>query len=223
MSIFGHALFSGKRIVDLSQRISADMPTFPGDPSTRIEVLSTIDMGGANTTRIVLSSHAGTHVDVPYHFLESGKAIDELPLETFYGRAMTYDLTDKSEASGICPNDLDPSTPLPSGEIALFYTGFNRSTINEVVGRSSTHLDPAMADLLIEKRVKAVGIDSMSVDSFDSSESEVHKKLLKNDIVIFENLSNNLRLLVGRQVVFFGMPLKLVHADASPVRAFALI
>ncbi|MGZ4923358.1 MAG: cyclase family protein, partial [Halobacteriota archaeon] len=59
-------------------------------------------------------------------------------------------------------------------------------------------------------------------DSFDSSESEVHKKLLKNDILIFENLSDNLRLLVGKQVFFFGMPLKLVRADASPVRAFAL-
>jgi kynurenine formamidase len=62
----------------------------------------------------------------------------------------------------------------------------------------------------------------MSVDPLDSLENEVHKKLLQNDIVIFENLSNNLRLLVGKHALFFGMPLKLVRADASPVRAFAL-
>src|SRR5674536_251815 len=96
------------------------------------------------------------------------------------------------------------------------------SAASDVYKRQCTHLDRAMADVLIEKRVKAVGIDSMSVDSLDSSESEVHKKLLQNDIVIFENLSNNLRLLVGKQVLFFGMPLKLVRGDASPVRAFAL-
>ncbi|MGZ4881799.1 MAG: cyclase family protein [Halobacteriota archaeon] len=208
--------------MDLSQPISADMPTFPGDPNTRIELLSTFDMDGANTTRIVLSAHAGTHVDVPYHLLQSGKAIDELSLEAFCGSAMTYDLTFKSEGSGICPNDLKPTAPFLSGGIALFYTGSNNSAKNEVERSSFMHLDTSMADLLIERRIKAVGIDSMSVDSFDSSESEVHKKLLKNDILIFENLSNNLRLLVGKHVFFFGMPLKLVRADASPVRAFAL-
>jgi kynurenine formamidase len=62
----------------------------------------------------------------------------------------------------------------------------------------------------------------MSVDPLDSLENEVHKKLLQNDIVIFENLSSNLRMLVGKRAIFLGMPLKLVHADASPVRAFAL-
>jgi kynurenine formamidase len=75
---------------------------------------------------------------------------------------------------------------------------------------------------LIEKRGKAVGIDSMSVDSLDSSDNEVHKKFLSNNTVIFENVSNNRRLLLGKRVLFFGMPLKLERADASPVRAFAL-
>jgi kynurenine formamidase len=222
MSVFNPAFLSNKRIVDLSQPISVDMPTFPGDPSTRIEVLSTIETGRANTTRIVLSAHAGTHVDVPHHLLERGKAVDELSLEAFFGSALTYDLTHEAEESRICPDDLEASAPLLYGQIVLFYTGSNDSTINGLARRSCTHLDRAMADLLIEKRVKAVGIDSMSVDSLDSSESEVHKKLLKSDIVIFENLSSNLRLLVGKQVLFFGMPLKLVHGDASPVRAFAL-
>jgi kynurenine formamidase len=63
----------------------------------------------------------------------------------------------------------------------------------------------------------------MSVDSLDSSENEVHKKLLQNEIVIFENLSNNLRFLVGARAIFFGMPLRLERAEASPVRAFALL
>ena len=222
MSVFDPAFLSSKRIVDLSQPITADMPTYPGDPSPRIEVLSTIDKGGSNTTRIVLSAHAGTHVDVPYHLLESGKAVDELSLKAFCGSAVTYNLTHKAKGSRICPDDLEPSLLLSDGEIALFYTGSNDSAMNGSARRSCTHLDTAMADLLIEKRVKAVGIDSMSVDSLDSSESEVHKKLLQNDIVIFENLSNNLRLLVGKHALFFGMPLKLVRADASPVRAFAL-
>jgi len=209
--------------VDLSLPISADTVTYPGDPSPIIEVLSTIDIGGANTTRIVLSAHAGTHVDVPYHILESGKTVDELPLEAFCGNALTYDLTHKALGSCICPDDLEPGTPLRHGEMALFYTRCNETTTSGSASRQCTCLDTALADWLIEKRVKAVGIDSLSVDSLNSSESEVHEKLLRNKIVIFENLSNNLRLLVDKRALFFGMPLRLEHADASPVRAFALL
>jgi len=223
MSVFDPPFLPAKRIVDLSLPISADMVTYPGDPSPIIEVLSTIEKGGANTTRIVLSAHVATHVDVPYHLLESGKTVDELPLEAFCGNALTYDLTHKALGSCICPDDLEPGTPLRHGEIALFYTRCNEATINGSASRHCTCLDAALADWLIKKRVKAVGIDSMSVDPLNSAESEVHKKLLRNEIVIFENLSNNLRLLMGKRALFFGMPLRLERADASPVRAFALL
>jgi arylformamidase len=223
MSVFDRPLLPAKRIVDLSLPISADTATYPGDPRPRIEVLSTIDKGGANTTRILLSAHAATHVDVPYHLLESGKTVDELPLESFCGSARTYDLTHKALGSRICPDDLATKIPLRQSEIALFYTTSNDSTMNGSAKRGFTCFEMALAEWLIEKRVKAVGIDSMSVDSLDSSENEVHKKLLQNEIVIFENLSSNLRFLVGKPAIFFGMPLRLEHAEASPVRAFALL
>ena len=210
------------KIVDLSLPISSDTATYPGDPSPRLEVLSTIDTGGVNATRIVLSAHAATHVDVPYHLLESGKTVDELPLEAFCGSALTYDLTHKVLGSRICPDDLAMTVSLRPCEIALFYTGSNDVTMNRFASRCFTYFDVALADWLIEKQVKAVGIDSMSVDALDSSENEVHKKLLQNEIIIFENLSNNLRLLVNKPALFFGMPLRLEHADASPVRAFAI-
>jgi arylformamidase len=222
MVVFDPRSLLVKRIVDLSLPISADTATYPGDPSPLIEALSTIDNGGANTTRIILSAHAATHVDVPYHLLESGKTVDELPLEAFCGSALTYDLTHKALASCICPDDLELSTPLRRGEVALFYTRSNEATKSGSASRHFTYFDTALADWLIEKQVKAVGIDSLSVDSFDSSENEVHKKLLQNEIVIFENLSKNLRLLVGKRALFFGMPLRLERAEASPVRAFAL-
>jgi arylformamidase len=223
MSGFDLPFLPSKRIVDLSLPISADMATYPGDPRPRIELLSTIDKGGANTSRILLSAHTATHVDVPYHLLESGKTVDELSLEAFCGSARTYDVTHKALGSRICPDDLATKIPLRHSEIALFYTRSNDPTMNRSARRGCTCFETALADWLIEKRVKAVGIDSMSVDSLDSSENEVHKKLLQNEIVIFENLSNNLRFLVGARAIFFGMPLRLERAEASPVRAFALL
>ena len=210
-------------IVDLSVLISADMLIYPGDPNPLIEPLSTIKEGGANTTRIILGAHTGTHVDVPYHLLARGKTVDELPLETFRGSAVTYDLTHKVLGSRVSPDDLKKAIPLKNGEIALFYTGSNVPATSGSTSRPYTSLDITMADWLIEKQAKAVGIDSMSVDPLHSPKNEVHKKLLQNGIVIFENLSDNLRLLTGQRVLFFGAPLRLKRADASPIRAFALI
>ncbi|MGA9079199.1 MAG: hypothetical protein WB581_03060 [Halobacteriota archaeon] len=75
MAVFDPTLLREKKIVDLSQLMSADTATYPGDPSPRLEVLSTIDKGGANTTCIALSAHAVTHVDVLYRPLESVKPL----------------------------------------------------------------------------------------------------------------------------------------------------
>ena len=160
---------------------------------------------------------------MPYHLLARGKTVDELPLETFCGSAVTYDLTHKALGSRVSPDDLKKAIPLKNGEIALFYTGSNVPATSGSTSRPYTSLDITMADWLIEKQAKAVGIDSMSVDLLHSPENEVHKKLLQNGIVIFENLSDNLRLLMGQRVLFFGAPLRLKRADASPIRAFALI
>ena len=213
---------SARRIVDLALPLSAETATYPGDPHPQIEMLSTIERDGANVTRVVLSTHAGTHVDVPYHLLEFGKSVDELTLDAFCGNALTCDVSNRVLGSCISLDDLDPSITVKRGEIALFYTQYNDPAKNASKKRNWTYLDTTLAEWLIEKRVKAVGTDSMSVDPLDSLENEVHKKLLQNDIVIFENLSNNLRLLLGKRAFFFGMPLKLVRADASPVRAFAV-
>ena len=110
-------------IVDLSVLMSADMPIYPGDPNPLIEPLSTIKEGGANTTRIILGAHTGTHVDVPYHLLARGKTVDELPLEAFCGSALIYDLTHKALRSRICPGDLTTKIHLRQRKIALFYAG----------------------------------------------------------------------------------------------------
>lgn len=168
MAAFQAMLRNVHTTVDLSLLISADIATFPGDPDPLIERLSTIKEGGANTTRIILGAHTGTHVDVPYHLLARGKTVDELPLETFCGSALTYDLTECVLGSRISPDDLKNAIPLKTGEIALFYTGSNALAASGRTNRPYTCLDITMADWLIQKQAKAVGIDSMSVDPLDS-------------------------------------------------------
>ncbi len=208
-------------VIDLSQTISVDTPVYPGDPAPRIELLSTVELAGAKTTYVALGTHTGTHVDAPSHILPGERTIDELPLEAFYGPAWVFDVKHTAQISPVQSHDLDIGSPLCKGDIALIYTGASERKASHVHYVHS-YLDDSAAEWLIERRVKAVGVDSLSVDRYDSKTYEVHRKLLSNNIMLFENLSSNLKLLVGKRVLFFGVPLRLKAAEASPVRAFAL-
>ncbi len=210
------------RVIDLSQAVSADTPVYPGDPVPRIEALSTVELAGAKTTLLALGTHTGTHVDTPSHILPDGRTIDELPLEAFYGAAWVFDVTRTGQKSPVQSDDLDTGSPLCKGDIALIYTGSSGGKTSNTARQLHSYLDESAAEWLIDRRVKAVGIDSLSVDRYDSETNDIHRKLLLHNIVLFENLSSNLRLLTGRYVLFFGVPLRLKAAEASPVRAFAV-
>ncbi|MGZ4905447.1 MAG: cyclase family protein [Halobacteriota archaeon] len=214
-------LSANTRVIDLSQTISVDTPVYPGDPVPRIELLSTVELAGAKMTLLALGMHTGTHVDTPSHILPEERTIDELPLEAFYGPAWVFDVARTAQKSPVQSDDLDTGSPLCKGDIALIYTGASEGkTSNEPHVHS--YLDDSAAEWLIERRVKAVGTDSLSVDRYDSETYDVHRKLLSHNIVLFENLSSNLRLITARYVLFFGVPLRLKEAEASPIRAFAV-
>ncbi len=222
LAVIGQDLLSVKtRVIDLSQTISGDTPVYPGDPAPRIEPLSTVELSGARTTLLALGTHTGTHVDTPTHVLSQKRTIDELPLDAFYGPAWVFDVTRTTQNACVPSDDLDTGSPLYKGDIALIYTGESDRKALFAPHRHS-YLDDSAAEWLITRQVKAVGIDSLSVDRYDSTTYDVHRKLLSNNIVLFENLSSNLKLLVGQRVLFFGVPLRLRAAEASPIRAFAV-
>ncbi len=218
-----HNLLSGKtKIVDLSQIISGDTTIYPGDPVPQMKPLSTVKHAGTRTTLLTLGTHSGTHVDTPSHVLDDKRTVDTLPLDAFFGRAWVFDVAYKAQGSPVLPDDLATSAPLAAGDIALIYTGSNNKHRARPRLQPHVYLDESAAEWLIDKDVKAIGVDSLSVDRYDSETFGVHRKLLSHNVVLFENLSSNLQLLVGRHVLFFGVPLRLKAAEASPIRAFAV-
>src|SRR3712207_3383604 len=82
-----------RRIVDLSMALDERTPFYPGDPEPRVCPATTIARDGVNVSRLELGSHSGTHCDAPYHFLEDGLKLHELPLERFVGRGVVVDCT----------------------------------------------------------------------------------------------------------------------------------
>ena len=78
------------KVVDLTQPLYSGMPVYPGDPEVKIEKVQTIDKEGWDLQALCLSSHLGTHVNVPAHMVKDGKTLDDYPLERFWGKATIF-------------------------------------------------------------------------------------------------------------------------------------
>ncbi|KZT72440.1 putative cyclase [Daedalea quercina L-15889] len=94
--------------VDLSHTLNLYTQVYPGDPSFSCCPLLTIERDGNNVASISMGSHTGTHVDAPYHFIEDGRRIDDIPISRFVGPALVVDLSSKGSGECIVWSDLAP-------------------------------------------------------------------------------------------------------------------
>ncbi len=211
------------KLIDLSHVIEHTMLVYPGDIKPLIEPFRSIDKHGATIAKLILSTHTGTHTDAPKHMLKRGQAVNEIPLKNFVGDAWVFDFSYKTRGTGIMKDDLEDKTYVRPGDIVIFYTGSSDNVGNDGSDTQYVYVGKSAADWLVGKKVKAIGIDSLSVERFESTDYDVHKTLLKNGVSIIENLSSNLKFLTDKKVFFVGVPLKLKGADGSPIRAFAVI
>jgi len=200
------------------------MPVYPGDPSPSFESYSTLQKDGVNLTKITMGSHTGTHVDAPQHFIRDGIGIDRIPLNKLIGEAYVADLSKKPIGSGITSKDLrrELETEIASDDIVAIYTGCSEHWGDKSINRDYTYLTEDAADYLVSKKVRAVGIDFLSVEKFKATEHLVHKTLLGNGIFIVESLSNALNQFVGQRILMICMPIKLRDGDGAPSRVVAV-
>ncbi|TMI41705.1 cyclase family protein [Candidatus Bathyarchaeota archaeon] len=200
------------------------MPVYPGDPSPSFESYSTLQKDGVNLTKITMGSHTGTHVDAPQHFIRDGIGIDRIPLNKLIGEAYVADLSKKPIGGGITSKDLrrELETEIASDDIVAIYTGCSEHWGDKSINRDYTYLTEDAADYLVSKKVRAVGIDFLSVEKFKATEHLVHKTLLGNGIFIVESLSNALNQFVGQRILMICMPIKLRDGDGAPSRVVAV-
>lgn len=190
-------------LIDLSMAIDENTPVYPGDPKPEVKKVATIAENGWNEKRISFNSHFSTHIDAPYHMLEDGKKLDEFPLDKFVGEAVVLDFANP---------DLEL---VKEDDIVFFYTGQTEKDLFKDYPKISKEL----AQKLIDKKVKIVGLDSFTPDD---EPFEIHKMFFRNDILIVENLVN-LKQLVGKRFECTIFPLKIRDADGAPCRVVARI
>ena len=179
-------------------------PVYPGDPPPQLKTVSAIKNGdGCNLTALSMSSHAGTHVDAPAHFLERGDTIGQLDLALFIGECHVV----SASPSLLTGADIDKILELRPQRLLI-------------KGEGRTHLTRSAAFALASGGVQLVGIDAQSIAATDGEQAEVHRELLAADVPILEGL--RLRDVQPGVYFLFAPPVNIGAAEGAPCRAVLL-
>jgi arylformamidase len=205
--------------IDVTVPLKEGMAIWPGDVTIKIERRRSMDRGdAANNSAISLGVHTGTHMDAPKHFIKDGKSIDKLPLETSVGPARVIEIKDKIS---IKPEELKQHN-IKKGERILFKTVNSlRCWQTDAFVNDFVFVTRDAAQFLVDAGVILVGVDYLSVGSPMDPEKamrpDTHQILLGAGLYLIEGL--NLTAAKAGDYNLICLPLKLMDAEGSPVRA----
>lgn len=199
-------------LIDISPSLSPRTAVWPGDTSLSREVLCEITTGATVTLSSLRSTvHLGAHADAPNHYSATGEDIASRSLEKYVGPCQVIEVitsggsrvTQEQITDAICaPRVLLKTSSYPDSE--NFNTDF-------------AAYSPELIDWLADKGVILIGIDTPSIDPFESKDLPSHQAALRHDLAILEGLV--LAHVAPGVYELIAPPLKLEGFDASPVRA----
>lgn len=195
--------------IDITLPISHCMVHYPGDPDVTFETVLDIRSGGpVNLQKLSLGSHSGTHVDAPYHVLPDGSKIGSLPVDYFIGKAKVFEFDSDIRAEHIRELGIE------ADDIVLFKTP-NSEKLRERYDPNHVNVLPCAAQFLADARVRAVGIDCLSIEN--NPALETHRILLGAGIPIVEALDLN----KAEPGIYHmtAMTMRLEDSDGAPLRA----
>jgi kynurenine formamidase len=201
------------RLIDLTHTFTANMPVYPGDPVPELKQTAFIPTHGYNDYCLHGGMHVGTHMDAPFHMIEKGKMICDMPVSQFFGRGRLIDARGRKTVT----EDLLDSASLQKGDIVLVLTGWYKNFRAATYYEEFPEIDPAFAHRLVAAEVSILGLDTPTPDR---PPFPVHKILLSQDVLIIENM-NDLELLVDAgSFDVWAVPAKY-DCEAAPVRVVA--
>ena len=210
-----------KKIIDISLSVSPDLPIWPGDPPVELERVAKIEEGSeANITFMRMGAHTGTHVDAPYHFLgDDSKTLEQLSLELLTGPALVVRIPDET---GLITADTLEALEIPTNASRLLFKTRNSSLwemAEKHFDETYVAIDSGAAKLLVERGVRVVGVDYLSVAPYTDT-TPTHRILLEAGVVIIEGL--NLSVVEAGEFDLYCLPVKLAGADGAPARAILI-
>ena len=234
------------RIVDLTHAFGPDTIVWPTEQDFRLVIQQAGETAGGYyyaSNRLEMAEHGGTHIDAPVHFSRDGQTLDQVPIERLVGTSVRIDVT------APCARDRDYRVTIqdfeqwetahgriPDRAIVLVDTGFARfwpsrqdylgTELRGQEGVQALHfpgLHPNAAVWLVrERQVKAMGIDTASIDYGQSTKFETHVALLSHNVPVFENLAD-LRSLPATGFDVIALPMKIAGGTGGPLRIVAVL
>jgi kynurenine formamidase len=187
------------------------------------------------------AEHGGTHLDAPIHFAEGHWTADQIPLDRLVGPAVIVDIAAKAARDAdalLTRGDVEAaeraSGRIPDGAVVLVRTGWSqrwpdkKRYLGTDAPGDTAHLHfpgvdgTAAAWLTTARRIRAVGIDTASIDRGASTDFRAHRAFANANVPIFENL-DALDAVPARGATFIGLPMKIGGGSGGPLRAIALL
>lgn len=207
-------------IIDISVPIApGDTPTYPGDPGVEVVSWSAMARGdAANVSVLHFGAHTATHVDAPAHFIAGAPKLGSLPLDALVGPAQVVEVPEDVREIGA----EHVARLVDEGAERVLFKTRNSTFWENPRGRfreDFTYLAPGAARALVERGVRLVGIDYLSVEKFGSEDFKTHKTLLSQGVVVVEGL--DLRGAAAGLYELICLPLKIAagDGDGAPARA----
>jgi arylformamidase len=212
--------------LDVSVVMRDGMVHWPDDPGVSITLA--VKLGApiagkpgqtapCNLTRMSLSVHTGTHMDAPRHFIADGRTMESMPLDAVVGPCRVIEIKHRTQ---ITVEELRPHRPR-RGERLLFKTRNSKQSWKlaetGIFDRKFVHIPADTAQYLVERGVRTVGVDYLSVGGWETDGVECHQILLGAEVWIIEGL--DLSKIKPGAYDLICLPLKILGADGAPARA----
>jgi kynurenine formamidase len=241
-----HPTLEHARLIDLTHAFGADTIVWPTEHDFRLVVQQEGETPSGYyyaSNRLEMAEHGGTHIDAPIHFAKGGQKLDQIPLDHLVGAGVRIDVSEqcaRNREYRITIQDFErweaTHGRIPDRMIVLLDTGFARlwpsrqdylgTTQRGPEGVQALHFPgvhpDAAAWLVSERRIKAVGIDTASIDYGQSTRFEAHIALLSRNVPVFENLAD-LRALPDLGFEVFALPMKIAGGTGGPLRVIAVL
>ncbi|MDN3504834.1 MAG: cyclase family protein [Rhabdochlamydiaceae bacterium] len=228
-------MFSNCKIIDLTHSIDDSIATWNGSCGFQHEVKLSYEQAGICVQKFEMHAGIGTHMDAPTHFFEHGESIGQLDIAHFFAPLICIDLSAKvsptlfAQVADIRSFEKTYGD-IPKGAFVALYTSWSKYWFDSVKYRNEG-IDKLMAfpgyssecaELLLERGVVGIGIDTLSPDGSNMTTFPVHKHILGAGLYIVENMKN-LNLLPPVGAFIANLPMKIEVGSESAIRSVGFI
>jgi rhamnosyltransferase len=206
---------NGYKVYDISRPCLTNDPVWPGSKPLDIEWLKNYADDGVNESSISLNSHSGTHIDMPYHLIPSGKRMKDLPLESMIGPALVIEYLGSESVN---MEFLKKKMHSKKAKRILLKTMNSFDKLNNgTFNKNFVAITKECARWIVENGIKLVGIDGPSIQSFFDTDNSTHKTLLEANTAIVEGL--DLSKVSEGIYTLVALPLNISETEGAPLRA----